>query len=41
MAAPQFPDVYLETVEAAKNEGEEPVETRSPGMGGIPVWLLP
>ena len=41
MAAPPFSDVYLETVETAENEGEEPAETRYPGMGGIPVRKFP
>ena len=41
MAAPPFSDVYLETVETAENEGEEPAETRNPGMGGIPVRKFP
>ena len=31
MAAPPLPYVHLEAVEAAEDEGEEPVETRSPG----------
>ena len=35
MAAPPFPDVYLETMEAAEDESKESDEARTPGMARL------
>jgi hypothetical protein len=41
MAAPPLPDVYLEAVETAENEGEKPAEIRNPRVGSLQVWEFP
>ena len=41
LASSENPDVYLETMEAAKNEGEESDETWTPGLARPRSCLLP